>query len=280
MAAMAAFTGMSVCIRFASAELHPFQIVFFRNLLVLALMAPFFRRLDLSALRRPDFPWRLYTLRSVFGTVGMICGFWAVIVMPLADVTALSFTMPLFATVGAALFLGETVRARRWTAIIVGFLGAMLVLRPDLSGLDAGAGLALTNALMIAASALVLKRLAHREPAERIVFLVSAIIAILSLAPALFVWRWPSWEIWFVLVALAGVASLGHLAFVRALFLADLTVVMPWEFTRLPMMVLVAMLVFGETPSVWALAGGAVIFASTFYIVQREAQLARRPESR
>jgi len=124
------------------------------------------------------------------------------------------------------------------------------------------------------------KRLAHREPAERIVFLVSAIIAILSLAPALFVWRWPSWEIWFVLVALAGVASLGHLAFVRALFLADLTVVMPWEFTRLPMMVLVAMLVFGETPSVWALAGGAVIFASTFYIVQREAQLARRPESR
>ena len=280
MAAMAAFTGMSVCIRFASVELHPFQIVFFRNALVLAFMAPFLGRLDLSALWRPGFPWHLYAMRGAFGTVGMICGFWAVIVMPLADVTALSFTMPLFATAGAALVLGETVRARRWTAIVIGFLGSMLVLRPDFSGLNAGAGLAFANAVMIAASTLVIKRLAHREPVERIVFLASAIIAALSLAPALFVWRWPGPETWAVLFALAGVATLGHIAFVRALSLADLTVVMPWEFTRLPMMVLVAMLIFDETPSVWALAGGAVIFASTFYIVRREAQLARRPPSR
>ena len=243
-------------------------------------MAPFFRLLDLSALRRPGFPWHLYAMRGAFGTVGMICGFWAVIIMPLADVTALSFTMPLFATAGAALVLGETVRARRWTAIVVGFLGAMLVLRPDFSGLGAGAGLAFANAVMIAASTLVIKRLAHREPVERIVFLASAIIATLSLPPALFVWRWPGAETWVWLFALAGVASLGHVAFVRALALADLTVVMPWEFTRLPMMVLVAMLIFDETPSVWALAGGAVIFASTFYIVRREAQLARRPPSR
>ena len=280
MAAMAAFTGMSVCIRFASVELHPFQIVFFRNFLVLAFMAPFLGRLDLSALWRPGFPWHLYAMRGAFGTVGMICGFWAVIVMPLADVTALSFTMPLFATAGAALLLGETVRARRWTAIVIGFLGSMLVLRPDFSGLNAGAGLAFANAVTIAASTLVIKRLADREPVERIVFVASAIIAALSLAPALFVWQWPGPEIWAVLFALAGVATLGHIAFVRALALADLTVVMPWEFTRLPMMVAAAMLVFDETPSVWALAGGAVIFASTFYIVRREAQLARRPASR
>ena len=277
---MAAFTGMSVCIRFASVELHPFEIVFFRNFLVLAFMAPFLGRLDLSALRQPGFPWHLYAMRGVFGTVGMICGFWAVIVMPLADVTALSFTMPLFATAGAALVLGETVRARRWTAIVIGFLGSMLVLRPDFSGLNAGAGLAFANAVLIAASTLVIKQLAHREPVERIVFLASAIIAALSLGPALFVWQWPGPETWVVLFALAGVATLGHIAFIRALALADLTLVMPWEFTRLPMMVAVAMLVFDETPSVWALAGGAVIFASTFYIVRRETQLARRAASR
>ncbi len=280
MAAMAAFTGMSVCIRFASTELHPFEIVFFRNLLVLAFMAPFLGRLNLAALRRPGFPWHLYAMRGVFGTVGMICGFWAVIVMPLADVTALSFTMPLFATAGAALVLGETVRARRWTAIVIGFLGAMLVLRPDFSGLGPGAGFALANAVLLAASTLVVKQLTRQEPVERIVFLAAAIIAPLSLLPALFVWKWPGPETWAVLFALAGVATLGHIALTRAMSLADLTLVMPWEFTRLPMMVLAAVLLFGETPSIWALAGGAVIFASTVYIVRREAQLARRAASR
>lgn len=278
--AMVCFTVMAACIRFASTELHTLEIVFFRNFLVLAFLAPFLGRLELSALRRPDFPWRLYALRGLFGTVGTICGFWAVILIPLTDVTALSFTMPLFATAGAALVLGETVRARRWTAIVIGFVGAMLVLRPDFSGLNAGAGLAFANAVLIAASALTIKRLAQQEPVERIVFLASAIIAAASLPPALFVWQWPTWETWGVLFALAGVATLGHLAFTRALALADLALVMPWEFTRLPMMVAVAVLVFGETPSVWALAGGVVIFASTFYIVRREAQLARRPESR
>ncbi len=277
---MAGFTGMSVCIRLASAELHPFEIVFFRNLLVLVFMAPFLGRLDLSALRRPGFPWHLYAMRGLFGTAGMICGFWAIIVLPFADATALSFTMPLFATAGAALLLGETVRARRWTAIVVGFFGAMLVLRPDLSGLGAGAGFALANAILLAASTLVVKQLTRQEPAERIVFLAAAIIAPVSLVPALFVWKWPGPETWAVLLLLAGVGTLGHIAITRAMALADLTLVMPWEFTRLPMMVLAALLLFGETPSLWALAGGAVIFAATFYVVRREAQLARQARSR
>ena len=277
---MVCFTGMSVCIRLASAELHAFQTVFFRNLLAFAFMVPFVGRLELSAVVRRGFPWLLYLVRAVTGVFAMICGFWAVAILPFADVTALSFTMPLFATAGAALLLGETVRARRWSAILVGFVGALLVLRPDFSGLGFGAGLALSNAVALAASTLAVKRLTDSESPERIVFVVAGLITPLSLVPALFVWRWPGAEMWIVLTALAGIGTLGHLAFARAMALADLAAVMPWEFTRLPMMAVVALLLFGEVPSGWALAGGAVIFASTFYVARREAQLARMPRSR
>ncbi len=267
------FSGMSILIRHVSSELHALEIVFFRNLLALCWMMPWLMKAGLSSMKTKRIG--LYGIRACISVVGMSTGFWAVTLIPISEATALSFLSPIFATIGAALFLGEDVRLRRWSAVFIGFAGAMIVLRPGVEIIQFGSILALINCVAMAANKLVLKSLTRTEKAETIITYMVLLLTPLTLVPALFVWQWPSWEMLGWMVALAGCGTMGHWCMTKAFGYADLTVVMPFDFTRLPLSALLAFLLFAEIPTIWTWIGGAVIFASTFYIARREAKVAR-----
>jgi drug/metabolite transporter (DMT)-like permease len=255
-------------VRVVSAELHPLQIGFFRALFSLLAMAPWLWRAGLAGLRSARLP--LHALRAALKLGALVAYFYALSVMPLAAVTAIGFATPLFAALGAVLVLGETMRARRGLAILVGFAGVLIVLRPGGAVLDPGALFALAAALGLAASALMVKFLAHREPPTAIVGLNLLLTVPLALLVSLPVWVTPDLRLlgWLVLQGLLGACS--RIAFTRAMALADASVLMPIEFVRLPLVVLIAYLAFGELADLWTWLGGAVIFGSTVFLARRE----------
>lgn len=274
MVAMACFACMGMFIRLAAQEVHPLEIVFFRNFLAVLLMAPWLCRHGFGALRTTRFG--LYSVRALLNLIGMAAGFTALTLIPLAEATALSFTLPLFATLGAALLLGERLRIRRLTAIAIGFTGTLIVLRPGFETISGGALLALTNALFIAVTTLIVKVLTRTERPEAIVTYMVLLQTPLALLPALYVWQTPGLLTLLWLLLLAGAGTLGHLCFTRACALVEVSQLQPMTFVQLPLVALLAYLLFAEVPTAWTWLGGAVIFAATAYITRREAQLARR----
>ena len=208
------FSCMSILIRHVSSELHPLEIVFFRNLLALMWMMPWLMNAGLSSMKTQRIG--MYGFRAGISVVGMTCGFWAITLIPIAEATALSFLAPIFATVGAALFLGEDVRLRRWSAVFIGFAGAMIVLRPGDAVIQFGAILALINCVAMAGNKLVLKSLTRTEPPEAIITYMVLLLTPLTLVPALFVWQTPSWEMLGWMVVLAGCGTMGHWCITKA----------------------------------------------------------------
>jgi drug/metabolite transporter (DMT)-like permease len=207
---------------------------------------------------------------------GMICYFMAIAYLPLAEVIALGFSKPLFVTLGAALVLGEVVRARRWSAVVVGFLGVMIVLRPGAEAISPYALLILGGTVLGAIVTLMIKRLVATERIATIIWYQGLISTVFALPLCLLHWRMPDPTGWLMLIAIGALGTLSWLAMTRSIYLVDASAVVPFEFLRLPFAALVAYLWFAEVPSVWTWVGGAVIFATSIYIAHREAQVARQ----
>jgi len=260
-------------IRVVSAEIHTFEIVFFRNLFGLAAMLPFLGGIGLGMFRARH-PGQLL-LMSVWHLLGMVGFFLAIVYLPLAEVIALAFSKPLFATVGAALILREVVRARRWSAVALGFAGVLIVLQPGAQAISPYAVLVLLGALMGAITSLMIKRLTATEAISTIVWYQALFATVLALPLCLLQWRMPDPMGWLLLIAIGALGTVSWLTATRAFFLIDASAVVPFEFLRLPFAALVAYLWFAEVPSVWTWLGGALIFGTSIYIAQREARLAR-----
>jgi drug/metabolite transporter (DMT)-like permease len=260
-------------IRIVSAEIHTFEIVFFRNLFGLAAMLPFLGGIGLGMFRARH-PGQLL-LMSVWHLLGMVGFFLAIVYLPLAEVIALAFSKPLFATVGAALILREVVRARRWSAVALGFAGVLIVLQPGAQAISPYAVLVLLGALMGAITSLMIKRLTATEAVSTIVWYQALFATVLALPLCLLQWRMPDPTGWLLLTAIGALGTVSWLTATRAFFLIDASAVVPFEFLRLPFAALVAYLWFAEVPSVWTWLGGASIFGTSIYIAQREARLAR-----
>ena len=272
-AASSAFAVMSVLVRHLTATFDPLQVVFFRNFFGLIAMLPWLAGHGLGALRTKRLG--LHTLRATSSVVSMFCWFTALSLMPLAEATALSFTAPIFASLLAVLFLGEVMRLRRWSATAAGLLGTLIILRPGYSSVEPAALFAIASALIGATSPILVKVMARTESTGAIVTYMVLFATPLSFVPALFVWQTPTLaQIGFAaLLGLAG--TLGHLCLTRALGSADATVVVPFDYLRLPAVALIAYLAFAEVPSVWTWIGGAIIAASSLYMTLREARLKR-----
>lgn len=275
--AMAFFTSMSVFIRLSAQDIHALEVVFFRNFLAFLLLLPWLMNQGFAVLKTRRLG--LYSARASINVVGMAAGFLSLTMIPLAEATALGFTAPLWATIGAVLILGEVIRARRITALVIGFVGVLIVLRPGVETVSLGSVLALTHAFLIAVTTLIVKRLTATENPTSIVIWMALMQSPLSLVPALFVWTWPTWTTWLWLWCLAAAGTLGHLCWTRAFTIAEVSQLQPFEFIKLPMIAAFAYVVFDELPTIWTWLGGAVIFASTAYISIREARLARRRRS-
>ena len=269
--AMILFSTMGVFIKLSSSQLHPLEVVFFRNFLALFFLTPwiFHQRATVFKSNRK----KLYTLRAVFNVVGMAAGFTALTLIPLAEATALSFTAPLFATLGAVLILGEIVRKKRIIAIFFGFVGMLIILRPGIEAVSPGALLAIANAITIAITVLIVKKLTTTEKPITIVAYMALLQTPMALIPALFYWEWPSLITWTWLFCLAGAGTIGHLMYTKAIQLAEVSQLQPIDFVRLPIIALFGYIVFAEQPSIWVWIGGAVIFLSTAYVTHREATI-------
>jgi drug/metabolite transporter (DMT)-like permease len=268
------FGCMAIAIRLASGQLHPFQIAFFRSFFGAVFALPLLLRQGPAILLRTD---RLgfYVLRCAIGMVSMLAGFWAIVHLPLAQAIALSYASPLFVTIGAALVLGEMVRLRRWSAVIIGFIGVLVIVRPGTDGFVAGSLVALLAAACSGTVTISIKFLTRSEPADRIVLLTTLIWVPLSLPAALLVWQWPAWQIWPWVILAGALGTAGHYFWTRALHLADASFIAPISYLQLLVVVPLAWLLFGEVIDRWTALGAAIVVAANIYIARREAKLAR-----
>jgi drug/metabolite transporter (DMT)-like permease len=263
---------MAVTIRYASHTLPTFEIAFFRNAFGLLFLLPILLHGG-APLRTRQLP--KYLLRSAIGICSMLCGFWAIGHLPLSQAIALSYSTPLFVTIAAVAWLGEHVRKRRWAAVVVGFIGVLIVVRPGTSGFSVGSLIAVMAAVFSAVVAVQIKQLSRVDPADTIVFYTYAFWVPLSLLPALFVWQWPqasAWG-WLVLTGLCGTG--GQLFWTRALRLGDVSALTPISFMQLPVVSIAGYFLFGETIDRWTVLGAAIILAANAYIAHREVLLAR-----
>ncbi len=264
------FTGMQVAVRHVAEELHPFEVAFFRNFFGLLVVSPLLFQYGSGVLRTPRL--KLHALRGALQTTGMMFFFTALTLAPLAQNIALSFTAPLFATVLAILLLGERAGWRRWVALVAGFVGAWIVIRPGLAVVNTGALLVILSSCVWAGSMVIIKILSRTESSLTITLYMGLFMAPLSLIPALFVWQWPSGEALIFLALVGAFGGVGHLALAQAFKESDATAVLPFDFMRLIWASALGFLVFAEIPDIWTWVGGAVIFSSTVYIAFREAR--------
>ena len=257
-------------IRVVSEDIHTFEIVFFRNFFGLAAMLPLLLKPG-SSILHVSHPVALLAM-SICHLAGMVCYFLAIAYLPLADVIALSFSKPLFVTLGAALILAEVVKARRWSAVLVGFFGVLIVLRPGDDVISPYAMVVLAGTIMGAATSLMIKRLTSVESVSAIVWYQALFATTLSLPLCLLNWRMPDASEWGLLIAIGALGTISWLSMTRALALIDASAMAPFEFLRLPFAALIAYLMFAEIPKLTTWLGGAVIFAAAIYIARREAK--------
>ncbi len=269
-------SGLQNCLMrlLADQGIHALQITLFRNVFGLLSVAAIMFWIERRVPRTPWF-W-LIALSCILHVASMVTFIHGLGLLPLNESAALSFAAPLFVTIGAALFLGETVRARRWSAVAAGFVGVPIILRPGMVPVSFGAAMILVSCMLGAAVTLMFKNFAGHERPTTLIFYQCLIASVLSVPGGAWVWVTPDLPSFAALASIGLIGTLGWLAFLRACKLADASAIQPIEFVKLPSVAFFAYMMFGETPDQWVWLGAAVIFGSTLYIAHREALVARR----
>jgi len=275
MAASAILFGlMAVTLRLAVTQVSSFEAAFFRSLFGLLFSLPLLYKPGFALLRTQNF--HLYVVRGLFGTLAMLTGFWALAHLPLAQAVSIAYSTPLFVTMAAVVMLGEVVHLRRWTAVLAGFIGVLVIMRPGSSEFSFDMAVALASAALAAGSYISIKFLSRTEPADAVVIYMNVIVTPLSLIPALWHWTWPDavgW-IWLVLTGLLGTA--GQVCMTRAYQAGEVSALVPLNFIQLPVVVICAYFLFGQRFDAATALGAVIIIGANIYIARREAQLARR----
>lgn len=267
-----AFATLWVLIRVASEQLHPFAIVVWRNLMGLLWLAPMLL-LTPGLLKMSRLP--AHVRRATSGLVATFATFFAVSTAPMANVMAINYTAPLFATLGAALFLGEKVRWVRGVALAAGFGGMLLVLRPGSTELTPGIVAAIISALATSFSIVAIKALTGTDDARAVTAWSFILMTPVSILVAIPFWTWPSPQMWGILVGIGACAAAGQLAIAKAFALADASAILPYDFLRFALITMAGVALFGERYDRLTLAGGAIILLAGIALALRERHLAR-----
>ena len=267
-AAAVAFTLMTTLIREAAKGVHPFEIAFLRALVNLLLMLPFALRTGAAGLKTGNH--KAFALRGVCGLAFLMTYFSGAALIPVAESQALTFTSPLWGSLLAVLFLGERVNMARAVALIAGFAGVVIILRPGVVQVSSGALLVLAGALSAAASNTIVKFTTRTDHPDAVVFYQMVYVTPMIFIPALWVWSWPAFDQVLLMFGVGFFATLNQRFLSRAYAAADATAVLPFEFTRLPFAAVIGFLAFAELPDVYAWLGGAVIFGASLDMVRRE----------
>jgi drug/metabolite transporter (DMT)-like permease len=280
-ATMFTFTG--VLVKTLGQTLHPFEISFFRGLVALAVILPIFSRTGgILAGMRTQIPL-LQITRGVVGSVAMFLGFYAIVALPLAEAQAISFSRNLFLVPLAAFILSEAVGPRRAIAACVGFVGVLIMLRPNMSAGDAGmllslgAAAALGHAFLVALATVLVNIASRHDGSVTLMFYTNTVSVTLIAIPTFFVWQTPNMSELMMLVAMGILATASHNCFIRAFALGEASVIAPVDYARLIFAALAGFVVFSTVPDIYTITGALIIVASSFYILRREAQSADAP---
>lgn len=270
LAAVAVFSTMDALIKHLTAGYSPIQIIFFRNLFAFLPILPVLLRGGGIALLRTQ---RLgsHIARAAMGFGAMICFFTAFALMPLAEVVAISLSAPIFVTAFSVPLLAERVGPRRWAAVLVGFLGVVVMVRPGGASLsEPVALLPLTGAVLYALALIAMRKLGTTERAPTTVFYFTLACTALSGLAQPFVWRMPGLVDFALLVCVGLLGGSAQLLMTQSLRLAPAAVVAPFDYTALVFSISFGFAFWGEVPDRMLLAGAAIVVASGLYILHRE----------
>ena len=265
------FSFLNTLARALSQQLDVYQAQFLRYLMGLLVMLPLVWRHGLQAYKPVNITGQFW--RGGVHTLGLILWFTALPQIPLADMTAIGFTGPIFIMLGAAWFLGEPMRRDRWIAALIGFAGVLVVVLPKMTGQGGWYNLVmLASAPVFAASFLITKALTRYEKPGVIVLWQSLTVTVLSLPMALPHWQSPHAAQWLGFVATGVLGTLGHYCLTRAFHTADISATQSLRFLDLVWASLLGWLVFSDVPSSSTWAGALVILLATVWIARRESR--------
>ena len=265
----ALYSIMSGLIKHLGGRIPSIEIVFFRAAVVLTLLIPVLARSGLSSLktRRP----RLHFMRVVLTVISLNATYFALTAMPLADVTAITFSRSLFATIFAVIFLSETVGRHRWVATAAGFIGVIVILRPGADGVEPAALFALLAACSVAGVMIIVRKLSTTEKVVTMMVYPAVFVVAVMAGPAAWFWVTPNQEELGLLLAMSLISLAAQWCFIQAYRVSETSALAPVDYVRLLFATLVGMAFFGEVPDWATVAGSAIIIASTLYSVRREA---------
>jgi drug/metabolite transporter (DMT)-like permease len=270
-AAMACMACLSAIVKWTGGRGVPvFEIIFFRNLFAFVPLGLYIARttgLEVLKTRRP----MGHLLRATVGLTGMVCGFSAVQHLPLTEATALQFTSPLFMTALSALLLSEKVGRHRWGAVVVGFLGVLIMARPVPGQMNViGVTLGVLSALGAAGAMVAIRQIADTERGPTIVFYFTLGGVALGLAGSIAHWVTPD-PLTLGLLVLGGlIGGVGQLLLTEALRNAPIGVIAPFDYSQLIWAAVFGFVLWGELPHPLTLAGAVVVALSGGYILHRE----------
>jgi drug/metabolite transporter (DMT)-like permease len=260
---------MGAGVKLLSNDLHPIIICFYRCLMGLIIITPFVARNNFKALQTDNM--RLQIFRALINIISMICWFSAIGMMHFEKATALGFTTPLFTTVLAVLVLGEVIRFHRTAALLLGFIGILIIIRPGYLPFEFGTILMLIASFSFSFVLIFVKKLSATDSSLTIIF-----YHLIYMTPVFFILSLFYWEninlnqlIIFTLMGASGLLS--HWCLAQAFKMSDTTFVMPLQFTKLIWASLIGLFIFAEQPDIWTWVGGVIIFISVVYITYREA---------
>ncbi len=276
------FVVMNTIMKWLAQDLDPWLVGFLRYLLGAAVMFGAALRHGARSLW-PNAP-RLQFQRGVFHAGGMILWFAALPLVTLAELTEIGFSGPLFICLGAVLFLGERMTGARWTAVLVGFAGVVLVVKPwqgeGFAGISTGMLLMLASAPVFAGSFLTAMALTRHDRSEVVVLWQHVWVSVLLVGFAFATWANPSPFQWALLVLCGFLGSGGHYCMTRAFKVADISAVQPVKFLELVWAAVLGLVVFGTAPATATVAGGVVILASTLLLARHESRVAVKESAR
>ncbi len=275
--ALVSFIVMAVGARELSAAMGTFQILFYRSVIGLLVLALWLSRSGWYQLATARFG--IHLARNIAHFAGQFGWFYAIAFIPLAAVFAIEITTPIWTAVFAVFLLGEKITRARVTAILLGFAGALLILRPGVAVIHPAAAAILLGAVAFGLSITLTKKLAAHDAPMAILFYMALIQLPLALIPATFQWVTPALQVWPWLIAVGLTSLTAHYCMVRALAVADATVVIPMDFLRLPLISLLGYLLYDERIEWFLFVGAALILAGNILNVRAEQRGARTENS-
>jgi drug/metabolite transporter (DMT)-like permease len=243
------------------------EILFIRQILVLAIISPVIVK-NIGTVFATGVIG-LHALRSFLSVVAMITGFTAVVHLPLAEVTAISFVRTLFTTILAIFILKEVVGVRRWASVIVGFIGVLVIVRPEPENINAYALLAIASALFVSCNHIVMRKLSQIDNPSTIMAYQSIFLTLVMVGPAIYLWVTPTLGEALLIAVIGGMMSLMQWAFIQAFKVGEAAAIAPMEYSRLLYAVFIGIVFFSEAPTSWTLGGTGIIIASTLYTLHR-----------